>query len=271
MSPIKIGCQLYTWQMSGMKYAGKLPHLSQIIGSAGYAGIESETWMLGSYYENPQGLKDVFDEHNLQLGALVLVEDWQEAVETDREQENAERIISFLDNFPEAHLVLCQMPGKDRSNLIQRQFNAVNCVNAVAERAFDRGITCSFHPNSPPGSVFRNLEDYQFLLEHLNEQFVGFAPDTGHIAMGGMDVVELFSTYIHSISHVHFKDMDNSNEWTAMGEGIINFPEVINLLRDNGYQGWIVVEEESSFAEKDPNTAAVKNWDYIRQNLLPMM
>jgi inosose dehydratase len=271
MSQIKIGCQLYTWQMSGMKYAGKMTHLSQLIGTTGYSGIESETWMLGGFYENPRALKDLFDASNLQLGGIVLVENWRGQVETDQERENAEKIFTFLEIFTDTHLVLCQMPGEDRSNLSQRQINAVNCVNAVAERAFDRGVTCSFHPNSPPGSVFRCLDDYQFLLEQLNEKVVGFAPDTGHIAMGGMDVAALFSTYLHIIRHIHFKDMDISNEWTAMGEGIINFPEVIHLLLDNGYQGWIMVEEESSFAEKDPDTAAVKNWDYIRKNLLPLL
>ena len=59
MSQIKFGCQFYTWQMSGNRYVGKLPHILNIVRPAGFAGIESETLVLGSYYDDPAKLKDV--------------------------------------------------------------------------------------------------------------------------------------------------------------------------------------------------------------------
>ena len=184
MSQIKFGCQFYTWQMSGNRYAGKLPDILNIVKPAGFAGIESEPWMLGSYYDDPSTLKDLLAQFNLQLGAIAFVCNWANPDETEQERSEAERVFSYAKSFPGAHLVLVQAPGKDRSNLRQRQQNLISCVNAVAARAVDQGLSCSYHPNSPDGSVIRIEDDYKILLDELDSSVVGFAPDTGHIARG---------------------------------------------------------------------------------------
>ena len=205
--------------------------------------------MLGSYYDDPGSLKAVLDQFDLVLGALTLVCDWAGSQETEFERQTADRIITYLKNFPGTHLVLCQMPGKDRELLQRRQANLIACINYCAKRAVDQGINRSYHPNSPLGSIFRDVEDYKILLNGLDGRVVGFAPDTGHIARGGMNVIDIFKEYRKLIRHVHFKDIDATGEWTGMGAGIIDFPWIVKMLRDTGYQGWIMVEEESREAE----------------------
>ena len=271
MSQIKFGCQFYTWQMSGNRYVGKLPEILNIVRPAGFAGIESEPWILGSYYDDPLMLKDLLAQFNLELGAIAFVCNWTNPDETEQERLEAERVFKYTKSFPGAHLVLCQLPGEDRSNLRQRQENLISCVNAVAARAVDQGLSCSCHPNSPDGSVFRIEDDYKILLDKLDSSVVGFAPDTGHIAKGGMDVAEILKTYRPMIKHIHFKDITVSGDWTAMGVGTIDFPWIVTMLRDTGYAGWVMIEEESPEAEVDPNTATTKNGEYLRQSLLPIV
>jgi inosose dehydratase len=271
MTTVRFGCQFYSWQMSGQRYVGALPHITQIARAAGFAGIEPETGMLGAYYDDPAALKDVLDQRGLVLGALTLVPDWIGPQESEAEVRETERVFSYLRAFPGSHLMLVQMPGTDRHDLRERQHDVIGCINAVASRAADSGIACSYHPNSPKGSLFRVLEDYQILLEGLDTRVVGFAPDTGHIAKGGIDVLELFETYGPLIRHVHFKDITAAGEWTAMGAGIIDFPRIVRLLRDTGYSGWIMVEDESVEAETDPDAAMQSNGVYLRQRLLPLV
>ena len=271
MSQIKFGCQFYTWQMSGDRYVGKLPDILNIVKPAGFAGIESEPGMLGSYYDDTSRLKDLLAQFNLQLGAIAFVCNWANPDETEQERSEAERVFSYAKSFPETHLVLVQAPGKDRFNLRQRQENLISCVNAVAVRAVDRGLSCSYHPNSPAGSVIRIEDDYKILFDGLDSRMVGFAPDTGHIARGGMDVVKILKTYRPLIKHIHFKDITASGGWTAMGAGVIDFPGIVATLRDTGYTGWIMIEEESPEAEVDPNTATTKNGEYLRRSLLPIV
>jgi inosose dehydratase len=227
--------------------------------------------MLGSYYDDPSTLKDLLAQFNLQLGAIAFVCDWANSDETEQEKSEAQRVFSYAGSFPGAHLVLVQMPGEDRSNLRQRQQNLISCVNAVAARAVDYGLNCSYHPNSPEGSVIRNEEDYKILFDALDSRLVGFAPDTGHIARGGMDVDKILKTYRTLIKHVHFKDISASGGWTAMGAGIIDFPGIVTMLRDTGYAGWIMIEEESPEAEVDPDTATTKNGEYLKESLLPIV
>ena len=163
------------------------------------------------------------------------------------------------------------MPGENRSDLRQRQKNAIACINDIANRATDCNLATSFHPNSPPGSVFRTEEDYKILLDGMDTAALGLAPDSGHIINGGIDVYKLFSDCASLINHVHFKDITDTGQWTAMGKGITDFPRIVSTLRDSGFKGWIMVEEESHAAKIDPDQAAATNGDYLQKELLPIV
>jgi inosose dehydratase len=257
--------------MSGEKYVGAISHMLSTVQAAGCVGFGLEICMLGDYRENPGQFTAELKKRNLELGALALVCHWLEPVETEEERREADWAIEYLRRFPGTLLCLCQYPGKDRSNLAERQKNAISCVNAVAKRVADKGIVSAFHPNSPPGSVFRVEDDYAILMEGLDTSVVGFAPDAGHIANGDMDVLSTFKTYRESIRHVHFKDIAADGAWAAMGEGVLDWPTLVSFLESTGYEGWIMIEEESKPAESDPDEIILKNGRYVTETLLPIV
>ncbi|MBW1869299.1 MAG: hypothetical protein JRI73_08385 [Deltaproteobacteria bacterium] len=154
MNRVRLGCQTYTWQMSGDKYLNKLSHIIQIASQAGYAGIEPEVQFLGGL-SDPAKMTEVLQTHSIELAAVCLVEDWTNKEETEQERANADLLIEFLKHFPDTLLALCQMPGTNRDNLDERQRNLLSCVNTLAQHAADEGIKCGYHPNSPQGSIFR--------------------------------------------------------------------------------------------------------------------
>jgi inosose dehydratase len=266
-SSIKFGCQTYTWQMSMEKYRGKLEHIISTISASGMKGIEPEICMLGSFMSEPARLRDCLQAHGVTLGALCLVCDWLEAKENPAERAQADAAIAILkDYFPESVLVLCQMPGADRRNLTERQKNALACVNTVGARADAVGLVSAFHPNSPDGSIFRTADDYAIMLEGLALKNVGFAPDAGHIAKGGMDPVKVLRETLGLVRHVHFKDMDANGQWKEMGRGCIDFHGMVDLLKQADYRGWIMIEDESAVAEKDPDAVTSANGKYVQEN-----
>lgn len=268
---VPFGFQTYTWQMSYDKYRNRLDHILDVVRKAGGAGIEPEVCMLGPYTREPVALLEALDVRGLRLGALCLALDWRHAGETEEERTEADRVIRFLKHFPGTVLTLVQLPGKDRSDLANRQVSALTNINAVARRAFEQGIACAYHPNSPSGSIFRVEDDYHVLLEGLDPRYCGYAPDTGHIARGGMDVEAIFRTYRSLIKHVHFKDMNTaSGAWSALGQGSIDHQGIMRYLNETGYDGWIMVEEESREAESDPDRMTVQNGVYIRDVLAPI-
>lgn len=270
MGGIRIGCQTYTWQMSGEKYLDRLEHIMQITAQAQYTGLEPETQFLGRLWD-PARMAEALAANSLELAALTLVEDWLHPQETDEERAHADKTIDFLKHFPETILAIVQMPGDDRSHLRRRQENLLRCVNAIAARAHDQGITCSYHPNSPTGSVVRTAEDYALFLNGLDHSVIGYAPDVGHIAAGGMDPLATIMQYRPLVNHVHYKDMAADGEWAAMGDGVIDFPAITTYLRDSGYDGWIIVEDECPRAVDEPDELTLEGGVYTRNTLLPLV
>ena len=265
MDEIKIGCQTYTWQMSYEKYSQKLDHIMDVVAKAGFSGIEPEVCMLGPYNPQPQKLADDLAARGLQLGAIGFVCDWRGPGENADERAEADRMIEYLNYFPGAVLALGQMPGKDRSELRERQMNCIAICNDIGKRASDAGIVTAFHPNPPPGSVFRIEEDYKILLDGLEEGIVDFAPDAGHIANGGMDAVAVFRQYRSRIRHIHFKDMDSNHNWVEMGQGIIDYKTIVEDLSKTDYNGWIMIEDESARAEDNPDAVTIDTGKYLQK------
>jgi inosose dehydratase len=264
---IKFGCQTYTWQMSYEKYSDSLVEILDSIQAAGFSGVEAEVCMLGGFYDDHGLLKEALLARGLELAALTLALPWLNPEETEEEKAEADRLIAYLGHFPEARLILVQHPGTDRSNLAQRQNHTLNCVNAVAKRANAQGMICAYHPNSPSGSVFRTAEDYAVMFAGLDERYVGYCPDSGHIANGDMDAPALFREKGSLIRHVHFKDISADKQWRTMGEGVLDHPGIVEYLQEIGYDGWIMVEEESEMAEKEPDRATMLNGKYVLEVL----
>lgn len=270
MNKIKIGCETYTWQMPGEQYKGKLEHIMEIVSQAGFQGIEPETSFL-RHLSDPVLMQEALKKHNQELAVLCLVEDWLMPQETKQEQEHADQWIDFMQHFPETLFLLVQMPGKDRSDLQVRQQNMLKCVNQVARRAADKGIACSYHPNSPAGSVFRTEEDYKILLNGLDASVIQYTPDVGHIAKGGMDPLAIIRQYRELVNCVHYKDMFENGDWAPMGKGIIDFNGITKALRSTDFEGWIILEDECDEAITNPDGVTLTDGVYMKDILRPML
>lgn len=270
MSKIKLACETYTWQMPGEQYKGKLEHIMDISAQSGFEGIEPETSFL-QHLSDPFKMKDALAEAGLELAVLCYVEDWLSPKETDEEQQRADEWIAFMKHFPEATLLSVQMPQNDRDNLETRQQNAINCINNLSRRAADQGVKCSNHPNSPSGSIFRIASDYEVLLNGLDSEAVGYCPDIGHIAKGGMDPLSILRQYRSLINLVHYKDMFSDGRWAATGEGDIDMKEITKYLVDTGYEGWIIMEDECDEAITNPDGLTLRDGKYIDAELRPLL
>lgn len=262
---MRFACQTYSWQMSIDAHRGKVEHLVDVVARAGFQGFEPEVVMLGDGWSAEQ-LREVLDRHGVQLAALCLVADWRSPQETASERAEADAVIAAVASIPGTIINLVPYPGADRADLRPRQDAILACVDAVSGRAADAGVRCVFHPNSPDGSVFRTGDDYAYLLEELPER-IGFCPDLGHVARGGMDPLDIVRTYRDRVEHLHVKDMYADGRWAPTGRGIVDVPGVLALLADTEYAGWVVLEDESVEAEADPDGAAVHNGRYIREVL----
>lgn len=276
---IKFGSEVYTWFMDGYGEGNdnKLPHMAKIIGEAGFAGIEPmvlepyDTYWLGDC-KDPKRLKDALDEAGIELAALALICKWDEEEETESERIAADWTIETLKLFPGAALGTVPLPD-GRHNLQQRRVNLVNNVNRVSRRAAEAGLKCSFHPNSPPPSLVRTQDDYNVVLNSLDPNVTGWTPDVGHIARGGMDVIDTMTKWGHLVNHIHYKDFSGNGPepWSQMGSGKLDFHKITEWLTLRNYEGWIICEDEAEVAIKDPDGVTLQNGQWCKENLYPIV
>jgi inosose dehydratase len=269
MLPFKFGSEVYTWFMSGngTTHQGRLGHMIEIIAKSGFTGIQPIfTWM-GDLVD-PDLLEAKLKEQGIELAALALAQDWNNPEETEEERKVADHAIRLLERFPGAVLNTVQIPS-GRHDIVQRQKNLINIVNAVSQRAADKGIPCSYHPNSPHSSIIRTEEDYKIVLESLDATVTGWTPDVGHIINGGMDPLTKMKEYQSLINHVHFKDWNGDPEFALMGKGKVDLLGVTQWLKDINYSGWIICEDEGEEALEDPDFVTLHDGKWIQEDLVP--
>lgn len=267
--PFRFGSEVYTWFMSGngTTHQGRLGHMIEIIAQAGFTGIQPIfTWM--GELVDPDRLEAKLKEQGIELAAVALALEWNGTEETHNERLIANNAISLLERFPGAVLNTVQIPT-GRHDLEARRRSLVNIVNTVSARAKEKGVPCSFHPNSPHTSIIRTEEDYKVVLESLDTTVTGWTPDVGHIINGGMDPLEKMKEYASLINHVHYKDWDGNPEFALMGKGKVDLLSITQWLKDTNYGGWIICEDEGVEALEDPDFVTLHDGRWITNELIP--
>ncbi|MCC6315787.1 MAG: TIM barrel protein [Thermomicrobiales bacterium] len=156
---------------------------------------------------------------------------------------------------------------------------------ARAVRA-ETGLPLAFHPHSA-GWVETPAEIARFAAA-TDPDLVGLVFDTGHLTYGQgpypdpSELLHLLDALGDRVRLVHFKDCSpqiaeraRAAEWdyfTAirhgvfceLGQGAVDFPAIIGRLRERGYAGWIVVEQDVLPGMGAPKESAARNRAYLR-------
>ena len=138
---------------------------------------------------------------------------------------------------------------------------AARALDLVAHTCRERyGMRVAFHHHA--GTYVETPEETDRLMEMTDPELVGLCFDTGHYLYGGGDVLEVTHKYADRIWYVHLKDVwPEKLEWVRrerinmrqawakdvfaeLGQGCVDFPGFVEILRSVGYQGWIVVEQD---------------------------
>ena len=161
----------------------------------------------------------------------------------------------------------------------QRLADALNRIGAYCREI---GLAAGLHPHT--GTAIETREDIETILNLVDAALIGFAPDTGQIAKGGSDILEVMRRYRNRIVHVHLKDWNGAYERDAdgkeidrsgyvnyepIGNGILSMPEIFSILSaDGGFDGWINVELDGTpRAPRPPRAAAAMSRRYLGELL----
>jgi inosose dehydratase len=150
-------------------------------------------------------------------------------------------------------------------------------LNDLAKELASIGVRVVFHNHV--GTYVETEEETTRLLDETDPELVSWCLDCGHLAYGGGDNLRALKKYGNRVGYVHIKDVDGQvlkesreNGWSfaqalksyifaPLGEGIARVPDVIDSLRQAGYNGWLVVEQDTT--PDDPTQIAANNRRYL--------
>jgi inosose dehydratase len=157
-------------------------------------------------------------------------------------------------------------------------------VARAAALARERGFEPTLHPHT---STY--CESRAEIERALDLTDVGLLVDTGHYLLGGTDPIQALRDWGDRVNYVHVKDVrldvvrdvvaekaDVLEGWrrgmfSELGAGDVDLRAFFYALRDVGYEGWIVVEQDRIPREdevlRESADAQVRNREWLRANV----
>jgi inosose dehydratase len=146
-----------------------------------------------------------------------------------------------------------------------------------------RGFEPSFHPHT--STYVEAPWEIERLLETSD---IGLLVDPGHLLLGGNDPIEAVRNWGSRVNYVHVKDVrldvlesvirdgaDALEAWRRgifceLGAGDVDLDGFFSALRETGYTGWIVVEQDRILGDDEPLDDAVeaqiRNREWLRRH-----
>jgi inosose dehydratase len=156
-------------------------------------------------------------------------------------------------------------------------------VGEAAAVTSEFGLDLVFHPHV--STHVETAKETEQFYDATSASKIGLCLDTGHSLYAGDDPVAEAEKYADILRFVHLKDVDLSvladarknemnfeqaierNVFTVIGAGAIDFPGFLRTLDKNGYEGWMVVEQDVKFGAtlRPPVESIAASLRYLNQ------
>lgn len=255
------------------------------------AGYDATEWGPGMP-EDPEELKAELDTRGLEMvGAFVGLP----FRDKDRYDEAMAIGLTIANRLHAAggKLLIAAEAGDDRrraeaghvdeaNGLTDEQWqNLAHGLHDLADRIAPLGMSVVFHNHV--GTYVETQAETARFLDETDPAKVGWCLDIGHLAYGGGNTLSMLDAYGDRVRHIHLKDVDGAlldrakaEAWSfgtalkafifpPLGEGIARVPQVVEALLRRGYDGWFVLEQDTSAG--DPKDLARANREWLEATL----
>ena len=222
----------------------------------GFMGIETGGEQTDLLEELAPGeLREALHEHDIVMAALYQDGDWTDPGARSGLIEDAKRWSERLRELGGDLLMV--VPG-EKSPGVSYGWSAfevmAETMNLAGQESQAAGVRCAMHPHW--GTVVETRLEIDTLLRMLDNSVVGFAPDSGQIAKGGADPVDVVNDWKDRVQHVHLKDVDprwpemrargakleSPEGYCTLGDGIVRLEAFLDAVINSGFDGWIMAE-----------------------------
>jgi inosose dehydratase len=276
----KIAAAPITWGVCEVPGWGRVLPRSTVLAEMADLGITATELGPPGYLPTGVGeLTALLGEHGLGLVGGFYAAPLHDASTVD----SAGAVAELLARAGGEVLVLAAATGLDgydeRPPLSAREWaTLVETTARIADVAAAKGLRTVLHPH-----VGTHVETRAEVERFVHDADLPLCVDTGHLLIGGTDPVDLVRRHPHRIGHVHLKDVradlaDRVRQgavtyteavaqgiYVPLGAGDVDLETLLTLLRDNDYDGWYVLEQDTALGE-DPAEDG-KPREHTRQSL----
>jgi inosose dehydratase len=294
--PIRIANAPVSWgiyEFEGL--AQKYPYtqvLDEIV-ETGYTGLELGPWRY--LPTEPEQLRPELEKRNLQLLSSYVPVNFADAKSIEEAEAHAMKVGKLLAAMGAVCIVLADDSGKvpelvqragqrTGSYLTREQWDVYGAgVNRVARKIYDElGLKVTFHHHC--SGYVETPEETRNLMDRADFELVGLCLDTGHWHYAGGDALQCVKEYGERVRYLHFKDCDpkirarcieqklgyfeatKEGVFCELGDGDVDFPNIIREMEALGYDGWAIVEQDVLTDDLEaPKRSAARNREYLRK------
>lgn len=192
-----------------------------------------------------------------------------DASQRETQLAEADRIAAAMTAAGGSFYVTCPVPALDdwhHPSLSDAEWDELLAnLDRVATICESHGLTQAVHPH-----LYTDIETDDDFERFIAGSSSKFCFDTGHLTVGGADVVTIATEHFDRIGIVHLKDVDGDvakrerageldlmgatkeGMFPSIGDGIVRIAEVVGALESQGYDGWYVMETDVALTEGEP-------------------
>ena len=267
----KIAGAPISWGVCEVPGWGRVLEAERVLGEMASLGLAATELGPPDYLpSDPAALKALLAEHDLSLVGGFLAVVLHDPPQVPSTVEEAERVAALLAAAGAGVLVLAAATGLDgydeRPELSDEQWRTLIQTSAkIADIAAAHGLRTVLHPH-----VGTHVERTAEVERFLADSELPLCLDTGHLLIGGTDPVDLARRYPDRIGHVHLKDVRaavadrvrggelgytaavQQGIYVPLGDGDVDVEALVTLLREAGYTGWFVLEQDTALGDGSP-------------------
>lgn len=227
------------------------------IAAAGYEGTEMFDGNLVEYADRPEELRGLLSESGVKLVSVYSGANFIFADVLPEELHRINRAAELAAMFGAERLVVGGGARRAAGTTDEDYALLGRGLDQVTDIAESFGLTASYHPHL--STIVESPSELERLMETTR---IGFCPDTAHLAAGGGDPAAVIRKYPDRIRHVHLKDFRaDPFQFLPLGEGDLDFPDIIRAVKESGYDSWLMVELDNYAG--DPRAAAEISKKYL--------
>jgi inosose dehydratase len=236
---------------------GSMEQAVRDIAAAGYQGTEMFDGNVAAYADRPDELTDLLSSAGLELVSVYTGANFIYADILGDELHRVRRAAELAAGFGAQRLVVGGGARRAVGTTDEDYVRLAAALDRVCDIAESHGLTASYHPHLT--TIVESPDELARLMPYTR---IGFCPDTAHLAAGGGDPADLIRVYPDRIRHVHLKDVRlDPVQFLPLGEGSLDFAEIIRAVRETGYDSWLIVELDDY--DGDPREAADISKTYL--------